>query len=156
MAIGIAQQIITEGISNQIAVNIMDLEDPKDMWERLRNICTKVGQGVVYSILQELLHYPATNKPKRYKKPVVEIFAEVRYLCKQLKAAITEGIDPFETMAIVIALDTLYDNYDTTTTSMLETGNKSINEIFAIIQSKKAKFKSKRATGNMGDAAMTI
>lgn len=42
MAIGIAQQIITEGISNQIAVNIMDLEDPKDMWEKLRNICTDV------------------------------------------------------------------------------------------------------------------
>lgn len=35
MAIGIAQQIITEGISDQIAVNIMDLEDPKEMWERL-------------------------------------------------------------------------------------------------------------------------
>lgn len=31
MAIGIAQRIITEGISDQIAVNIMDLEDPKDM-----------------------------------------------------------------------------------------------------------------------------
>lgn len=39
---------------------------------------------------------------------------------------------------------------------MLKTGNKSINEIFAIMQSKEAKFKSKRATGNMGNAAMTI
>ena len=68
----------------------------------------------------------------------------------------TEGRDPFETMAIVIALDTLHDDYDITTASMLETGNKSINEIFAIIQSKEAKFKSKRATGNIGDAAMTI
>lgn len=156
MAIGIAQRIITEGISDQIAVNIMDLEDPKEMWERLRNICTEVGQGVVYSILQELLHYPAANKPKGYEKPVVEIFAEVRYLCKRLKAAMTKGRDPFETMAIVIALDTLHDDYDTTTASMLETGNKSIDEIFAIIQSKEAKFKSKRATGNIGDAAMTI
>lgn len=82
MAIGITQRIITESISDQIAVNIMNLEDPKEMWERLRNICTEVGQRVVYSILQELLHYPAANKPKEYKKPVVEIFAEVRYLCK--------------------------------------------------------------------------
>ena len=68
----------------------------------------------------------------------------------------TEGKDPFKTIAIVIALDTLYDDYDTTTASMLETGNKSINEIFVIIQSKKAKFKSKRAIGNIDNTAMTI
>ena len=134
----------------------MDLENPKDMLERLRNICTEVGQGVVYSILQELLHYPAANKPKKYEKPVVEIFAKVQYLCKRLKAAMTEGRDQLKTMAIVIALDTLHDDYDTTTASMLETGNKSIDEIFAIIQSKEAKFRSKRATENMGDVAMTI
>ena len=35
MAIDIVQQIITKDISNQIAINIMDLEDPKEMWERL-------------------------------------------------------------------------------------------------------------------------
>lgn len=87
---------------------------------------------------------------------MVEIFAEVQYLCKRLKAVMTKGRDPFETMAIVIALDTLYNDYDTTTASMLETGNKSIDEIFAIIKSKEAKFKRKRATKNMGDAAMSI
>lgn len=64
MAVGIAQRIITDGISDQIAVNIMDLEDPKEMWNKLKGICSEVGQGVVYSILQELLHYPAVNKPK--------------------------------------------------------------------------------------------
>ena len=80
MAIGITQRIITEGISDQIAVNIMDLEDPKEMWDRLKTICSEVGQGVVYSILQELLHYPAANKLKVFDKPVVEIFAEVRDL----------------------------------------------------------------------------
>lgn len=45
----------------------------------------------------------------------------------------TEERDPFETMANVIALDMLHDDYDTTTASMLKTGNKSIDEIFAII-----------------------
>lgn len=30
MAVGIAQRIITEGISDQIAVNIMDIQDPKE------------------------------------------------------------------------------------------------------------------------------
>lgn len=68
----------------------------------------------------------------------------------------TKRKDPFKTMAIIIALDTLHDNYNTTTASMLETGNKSINEIFAIIQSKKAKFKSKHIIRNIGNAVMTI
>lgn len=110
---------------------------------------------MVYSILQELLHYPAAIKPKRYEKPVVVIFAEVQYLCKRLKAAMTEGRDSFKTIAIVIALDTLHDDYNTTTASMFKTGNKSIDEIFAIIQSKEAKIKSKRAARNMGDIAIS-
>ncbi len=156
MAIGIAQRIITEGISDQIAVNIMDLEDPKEMWDRLKTICSEVGQGVVYSILQELLHYPAANKPKGFDKPVVEIFAEVQYLFKRPKAVMTEGRDLFDTIAIFITLDTLHNDFDTTTANMLETGDKSIDEILTIIQSKEAKFKSKRATGNIDDAAMAF
>lgn len=63
MAVGIARRIILEGVSDQIAFNIMDLEDPKEMWDKLTNICTEIGQGVVYSILQELLNYPKINKP---------------------------------------------------------------------------------------------
>ena len=50
MAVGIAQSIIQEGVSNQIAFNIMDLKNPKKMWDKLKSICTKVGQRVVYSV----------------------------------------------------------------------------------------------------------
>ena len=84
MAVGIARRIILEGVSNQIAFNVMDLEDPKEMWDKPISICTKIGQGVVYSIFQELLNYPKINKPKGYNKPVMQIFAEVHYLCKRL------------------------------------------------------------------------
>ncbi|MCJ1343694.1 hypothetical protein MMC31_001890, partial [Peltigera leucophlebia] len=55
-----------------------------------------------------------------------------------------------------IALDTLHNDFDTTTASLLETGNKSFDEIFTIIQSKEEKFKSKLVTGNIGDAAMAF
>ena len=51
MAVGKAQRIIREGVSDQIAFNIMDLKDPKEMWDKLKSICTEIGQGVVYSIL---------------------------------------------------------------------------------------------------------
>ncbi len=77
MAIGIAQQIIRKGVSNQIAFNIMDIKDPKQMWNKLKSVCPEVGQEVVYLIVQELFHYPSITKPKGYKKSVMQIFAEV-------------------------------------------------------------------------------
>lgn len=156
MAVGIVQRIIREGVSDQIAFNIMDLKDPKEMWDKLKSICTEIGQGVVYSILQELLNYPKINKPKGYDKPVMQIFAEVRYLCKRLRAAMTPGRDLWDTIAIVIALDTLHDDFDTTTASLLETGDKTIDHIQSILQLKGAKNLSKRATGDIGDLAMAF
>lgn len=68
----------------------------------------------------------------------------------------TEERDLFEIITIVIALDILYNDFDTTIASMLETGNKSINEIFTIIQSKEAKFKNKQAIKNIVDAVLTF
>ena len=156
MAIGIARRIIVEGISSQIAFNIMDLEDPKDMWTKLKNICSEVGHGVVYSILQEVLNYPRVNKPKGYDKPVMQIFAKVCYLCKRLRTAMTPNRDLWDTIAIVVALDTLHDDFDTTTASLLETGDKTIDEIHSILQSKEAKNISKRTTGGTGDLAMAF
>lgn len=84
MAIGIACHIIVEEVNLQITFNIIDLEDPKDIWIKLKNIYSKVGQGVVYSILQMIFNYPRINKPKRYNKLVMQIIAEVRYLYKCL------------------------------------------------------------------------
>ncbi len=55
----------------------MDIKDPKQMWDKLKNVCTEMGQGVVYSIFQELFHYPSITKLKGYKKSVIQIFAEV-------------------------------------------------------------------------------
>ncbi len=156
IAVGIAQRIITEGVSDQIAFNIIYLEDPKEMWDKLKSICTEIGQGVVYSILQELLNYPRINKPKGYNKPVMQIFTEVRYLCKRLRTAMTSGRDLWDTIAIVIALDTLHDGFDTTTASLLESGDKTIGQIQSILQSKEAKNISKRTTGAVGDLAMAF
>lgn len=51
MAIDIDQKIIIEGVSSQITFNIIDINNPKDMWNILKKICSEVGQGVVYSVL---------------------------------------------------------------------------------------------------------
>lgn len=60
----------------------MDLEDSKEMWDKLKAICLEIRQGIVYSILQKLLYYLTANKSKRFDKPVIEIFTKVQYLCK--------------------------------------------------------------------------
>lgn len=117
----------------------MDLENPKKMWDKLKSICTEVGQGVVYSILQELLYYPKINKLKRYKKPIIQIFAEVKYLCKRFRTVITPGQDLWDIIAIVITLDSLYKDFNTTNASLLEMGNKGIDQIQGILQLKEAK-----------------
>ena len=110
----------------------------------------------MYSILQELFNYSRINKPKGYDKPVLQIFAEVQYLCKRLRIAITSNRDLWDTIAIVIALDTLYEGFDMTTASLLEMVNKTIDEIQSILQSKEAKNISKRATGGTGELAMAF
>ena len=156
IVVGIARQIILEGVSNQIAFNIMDLEDSKEMWDKLTSICTEIGQRVIYSIFWELLNYPKINKSKEYDKPIMQIFAEVRYLCKRLQTAMTPGQDLRDIIAIVIALDTLHDNFNTTTTSLLESENKTIDQIQSILQWKEAKNISKRATKVKEDLAMAF
>lgn len=93
MAVGTATRIIKEGVSNDIFNNIIDVTDPNEIWQKLRTACFQVGQGVVYSILQQLLNYPRTNKPKGFEKPVMSVFANVRFLIKRLQAAITPHRD---------------------------------------------------------------
>ena len=50
MAVEIAWQIILKDVINQIAFNIMDLEEPKEIWKKLTSICNRIGQEVIYLI----------------------------------------------------------------------------------------------------------
>lgn len=124
------------------------------MWEKLRTACSQVGQGVVYSILQELLNYLRNTKPKGFEKSVMSIFANVRFLVKRLQSTITTNRDIWDSIAIVVALDFLHDDFETTITSMLERGDKTIEEIQQILASAEAKFLSKQAIGVTADLTM--
>lgn len=84
----------------------------------------------------------------------MSIFADVRFLVKRLRAAITPNRDIWDSIAIVVALGSLHDDFKTTTASMLERGDKTIDEIQQILASAEAKLISKRATGVTGDLAM--
>lgn len=51
ITVEISWKIVLKGIKNQIAFNIIDLEDLKKMWDKLENIYSKIGQKIVYLIL---------------------------------------------------------------------------------------------------------
>ena len=69
----------------------------------------------------------------------------------------TPDRDLWNTIAIVIALDTLYNNFNTTTASLvLKSGDKTIDQIQSILQSKEAKNISKWATGVTSDLAIAF
>lgn len=67
----------------------------------------------------------------------------------------TSEQDLWDKIAIVITLDSLYEDFDTTTTNLLEAGGNIINQIQSILKSKKGKNISKQAIGGgIGDCAM--
>lgn len=73
----------------------------------------------------------------------MQIFAKVWYLYKCLQIAMTLGQDLLDMIAIVIVLDILHDNFDLTISSLLETEDKTIDQIKSILQLKEVKNISK-------------
>lgn len=122
-------QIILKNVRNQITFNIIRLEDLEEMWDKLTNIYTKISQRIVYSILQKLLNYPTINKLKGYDKVVIQIFAEVQYLCKHFQITITLKQNLWDIITIVISLNLLHNNFDSITTTLLESRDKAIDQI---------------------------
>ena len=68
--------------------------------------------------------------------------------------AIALGCDPWDTIVIVIALNTIHNDFDSIIANFLEVGDKSIDQIQIILQSKKAKNISKQSTGVVTKMAM--
>ena len=143
-------------MSDDLFNNIIDIDDPQAMWAKLQSVCSHVGQGVVYLILQELFNYPKVNKPKGYEKTITSVFADVQILTKRLRAALTPNRDIYNSIAIVIALDLIHNDFETKTSSLLKTGDKTIDEIQQILCSAEAKNLSKRATSVTNDLAMSF
>lgn len=82
------------------------------------------------------------------------IFADVYFLIKCLQVAITPNQDIWDSIANIVALNFLHDDFKTTTTNMLKRKDKIINKIQQILASTKAKFISKHGTGVTGDLAI--
>lgn len=70
----------------------------------------------------------------------MNILENVYFLIKQLRVVITLNRDIWDSVAIAVVRDLLYDNYKTTTESILKQRNNIINEIQQILASIRRKF----------------
>ena len=57
------------------------------------------------------------------------MFADTQILTKQFKAVFTLSCNIYDSITIIVALDSIYKNFDTKTLSLLEIGEKTIDEI---------------------------
>lgn len=57
------------------------------------------------------------------------MFKEVKYLYKRLRSAIISGQNLWDTMAIIIVLNSLDGDFDITTINIWEIGDKTIDQI---------------------------
>lgn len=73
------------------------------------------------------------------------MFTDIHFLVKWLQLAITPNQKIWDSIAIVIALNSLYNNFETTTTSMFESRDKTIVKIQQILVTAEAMFISKQA-----------
>lgn len=154
IAIAEASKIIKDGINEELFTSILGKRQPHMMWARLQSVCSQVGQGVIYSILQELLAYSKNNPSSGYNKISNAIFASVRLLPRRLRATITSERDICDSLANVVALDSFYEDFVPTIAALNQGGEKSMNEIQAVLLSEEAKLWSKYITGVTNDLAM--
>lgn len=154
MAIRTAIRIIKESVSNDIFNNLIDITNLKEMWEKLYSAYSQVSQGVVYLILQELLNYLHNTKPKRFEKSVISQFIDICFLVKLLQLTITLNHNIWDRILIIIALDFLYNDFETTINRILKSGDKLIDKIQQILVLAKAKFFSKKIIKVTRDFAM--
>ncbi len=76
-----------------------------------------------------MFNNPKINKPKGYNKLMTSFFVDMQLLTKCLRATLMLNKDIYESIAIIIAPNSIHINFDTKLSNFLETGNKTINKI---------------------------
>lgn len=100
------------------------------------------------------MNYSCIAKPLGYKKKATAIFAKVKHLIQCLQAAVTEHRTIWDSITLVVAFNSLYNDFEMTTAPFLHLGNKNLKEIQLIVTSTKAANLAKQATGIIKDLAM--
>ena len=154
--IAIVCNIIKQGVGSELYEKVIEEWNPVNLWNTLERISSRVGQGVVYSLLKEVLNYSQTNRPLGFKKKFTAIFEEVKQLVDCLQVAITSNRTIWNSIVIVVALDSLHKKYQSIIAPLLHAGDKELEKIQQIVTSTEAGLMTKQATGILaGDIAMS-
>ena len=129
----VVSKIIKQRVNGKLHINIIRERNPQRSWKKLCRVCSQIGQGVVYFILKELLNYPWVSKSLGYKKKANTIFAEVKQLVQWLQSAVTKYRTIWESLILVLALDSLHDNFEITTACLMHFGDKNLEKIQQIV-----------------------
>lgn len=71
----------------------------------------------------------SSREVTRIHKKGTMIFAEMKQLVQRLQSVITKQRTIWDNITLVVALDFLYDNFEMTTTPLLHSNNKGLEEI---------------------------
>lgn len=86
------------------------------------------------------------TKPLGYKKKVITLFAKVKHLVKYLQKALIEHKTIWDGIILVVAFDSLYNNFEITIKFFFYLGNKDLQEIQLIVTSSEVVNLPKQAT----------
>ena len=134
--------------------NIIGKRDSHQSWNTLQKVCSQVGQGVVYSILKELLNYPYIVKLLGYEKKATTIFAEVKQLVQRFQSTLTQHRTIWNSITLVVAFESLHNEFEMTTAPLLHLGDKDIEEIQQIVTSTKVANIARQTTGQTANLAI--
>ena len=100
------------------------------------------------------MNYLHVVKLLGYEKKATTIFAEVKQLVHHLQSAVTEQRTIWNSITLVVALDSLNYDFEMTTAPLLHSGDKDIEEIQQIVTSNEAANLAKRVVGATADLTM--
>lgn len=83
----------------------------------------------MYLIFQELFKYSKVTKSKINKKTIIIVFADVQLLIKHFKIVLTLKKDIYNNNKIIIALNFIYNDFNTKISSFLKIDDKIIDKI---------------------------
>ena len=124
----ITSKIIKQGVNDNLYINIIRERNCQKSWETLCQVYLQVGQGVVYSILKILLNYPRVTKPLGYNKKANIIFAKVKQLVQTLQSIVTKQKTIWESITLVITLDSLHDDFEMTSIPLFYSSYKDLEK----------------------------
>ena len=97
-----------------------------------------------------------TNIILGYKKRATIIFAEVKQFVQCLQSAVTKHWTIWDSITLVVAFDSLYNDFKLTTAPLLYSGDKDIVEIQQIVTFTEAANMARQTTGWTTDLAMQM